>query len=209
MRKGILTVVSGFSGVGKGTVVAKMKETHHFELSISCATRSPRNNEVDGVHYHFITQEEFDKRVEADYFLEYAQYTNNSYGTPKKPVLDALEEGFDVLLEIEAQGAMQIKEKYPEALLIYIMPPSFAEVKNRLVKRGTETEDKIQKRLMRALDEFKYIRGYDRIIVNEDVEVCAAAIINMINNERMTPSQFDTFLTRIEEEAHEVLGVEK
>ncbi len=204
--KGILTVLSGFSGVGKGTVVERMKEMHQFTLSVSCATRSPRPGEVDGVSYHFISQEEFDKRIDEDFFLEYAQYTNNSYGTPKQPVLEALERGEDVLLEIEAQGAMQIKEKYPQALLIYVMPPSFMEVKNRLEKRGTETPDKIEKRLLRALDEFPYIRKYDRIVINEEVAVCAKDVLDMIENARMTPMHQDAFLTAIEEEAHQVLG---
>ena len=205
--KGILTVLSGFSGVGKGTVVERMKQMHPFTLSISCATRKPRPAEVDGVHYHFISQEEFDARVENEYFLEYAKYTSSSYGTPKQPVLDALERGEDVLLEIEAQGAMQVKEKYPEALLIYVMPPAFIEVKNRLVGRGTETEEQINARLMKTLDEFKVIRQYDRIVINEEIDVCAKDILDMSENMRMTPDAQASFLDALEEEAHKVLGV--
>lgn len=206
--KGILTVLSGFSGVGKGTVVERMKELHQFTLSISCATRNPRPHEVDGVHYHFITQDVFDERIENGFFLEYAKYTSGSYGTPKQPVLDALERGEDVLLEIEAQGAMQIKEIYPDALLIYVMPPSFTELKSRLVNRGTETEEAINARLMKTLEEFKAIRQYDRIVINEEIEVCAKEILAMIDNKRMAPANQESFLTALEEEAHKVLGVE-
>lgn len=204
--KGILTIVSGFSGVGKGTVVNRMKEMHPFTLSISATTRSPRRTETEGVNYYFISQEEFDRRIQEGYFLEWAKYTSGSYGTPKQPVLDALDRGEDVLLEIEAHGARQVKEQYPEALLIYMMPPSFAELANRLTSRGTEKPEAIQARLLKTLEEFRAIREYDAIVVNMEVEDCALEILNLIKTRRLSPDAQEEFLTALEEEARAMLN---
>ena len=150
--KGILIVVSGFAGAGKGTIMIKLiSEYPDYALSVSATSRAPRPGEQDGVNYFFKTRSEFEDMIVRDEFLEYAEYVGNYYGTPKAFVDQKLSEGKNVLLEIEIQGAMQIKGKYPEALLVFVMPPSAEELKNRLTKRGTETPEVIEKRMKRAI----------------------------------------------------------
>ncbi len=200
--KGTLIVLSGFSGVGKGTVVQKMMERHPFTFSVSAATRPPRPDEIDGVHYHFITREEFSRRVEEGYFLEWANYTSGSYGTPKAPVLSALARGEDVLLEIEENGALQIKAAYPNAFLLYMMPPSFKELARRLTARGTETPDMVRSRLLKTLEEFPAIRKYDAVVINRDAATCAEEILRMIEGRK----EQETFLCEMEAEARALLG---
>ena len=181
MRKGILFVVSGFAGVGKGTVIKELISRHEgYVLSVSATTRAPRPYEQDGREYFFLTQERFEQMVEEDAFLEYARYTDQSYGTPKAFVDRQLNEGRNVILEIEVQGASKIKERCPDTPLIFIVPPSIEELKARLIGRGTETADKIEKRLKRAKEEAQLIESYDYVLVNDDAGGCAERLHGLI-----------------------------
>lgn len=166
MSKGILVVVSGFSGAGKGTVMKRLMEKYdNYALSVSVTTRSPRPGEQDGKEYFFRTREEFEELIQKDALIEYAQYVKNYYGTPRAYVEEQLNAGKDVILEIEIQGARKIKAKNPEALLIFIAPPSMAELKNRLVGRGTETPQVIESRLHRAAEESQGVEEYDYLLL--------------------------------------------
>lgn len=170
-NRGILTIISGFSGVGKGTLVKKLLEDYdNYSLSISATTRTPRVGEEDGVSYFFISTEEFERKIEEKDFLEYAKYVSNYYGTPRKYVEEQLDSGKDVLLEIEIQGAMQVKKLMPDALTIFVMPPKAETLKERLVGRGTETKEVIEARLKRAVEESTGIEQYDCILVNDDLD---------------------------------------
>lgn len=170
-RKGLLLVVSGPSGAGKGTICkALLNKNDQIKLSVSATTRKPRNGEVHGVNYFFIEKEEFTKMIENGEFLEYAQIYDNFYGTPKAAIIECLEKGQDVILEIEMQGARQIKEVYPEGVFIFVLPPSLEELKSRIVGRGTETQEEIEKRFSCAFEEVNQIVNYDYFIVNEDIE---------------------------------------
>ena len=170
-RKGLLLVVSGPSGAGKGTICkALLNKNDQIKLSVSATTRKPRNGEVHGVNYFFIEKEEFTKMIENGEFLEYAQIYDNFYGTPKAAIIECLEKGQDVILEIEMQGARQIKEVYPEGVFIFVLPPSLEELKSRIVGRGTETHEEIEKRFSCAFEEINQIVNYDYFIVNEDIE---------------------------------------
>ena len=170
-RKGLLLVVSGPSGAGKGTICkALLNKNDQIKLSVSATTRKPRNGEVHGVNYFFIEKEEFAKMIENGEFLEYAQIYDNFYGTPKAAIIECLEKGQDVILEIEMQGARQIKEVYPEGVFIFVLPPSLEELKSRSVGRGTETQEEIEKRFSCAFEEINQIVNYDYFIVNEDIE---------------------------------------
>ena len=170
-RKGLVLVVSGPSGAGKGTICkALLNKNDQIKLSVSATTRKPRNGEVHGVNYFFIEKEEFTKMIENGEFLEYAQIYDNFYGTPKAAIIECLEKGQDVILEIEMQGARQIKEVYPEGVFIFVLPPSLEELKSRIVGRGTETQEEIEKRFSCAFEEINQIVNYDYFIVNEDIE---------------------------------------
>ncbi len=203
MSKGTLAVISGFSGVGKGTVVKELVRRYPYALSVSATTRDPRPGEVDGVAYHFITKEAFLKKIEEGDFFEYASYVDQYYGTPKSYVLEQLEEGKDVILEIEAEGAFKVKEQMPEALLIYMLPPSMAELKARLVGRGTETPDKVEKRLRKAREEeLDKARQYDFLIVNDDLEKCISELHRMIQTRTgISPEDSDVLEKLAGEEA--------
>lgn len=172
MKKGALVILSGFSGVGKGTVAKRLVEKYGYSLSVSATTRQPREGEVDGRDYFFKTEEEFRNLIDYNGFIEYARYVENFYGTPRKFVEDELNAGHNVILEIEVQGAFAIREQYEDALLIFITAPSAGEIKNRLIGRGTESEEVIAKRLSRAVEESEDMCQYDYIIVNDDLEVC-------------------------------------
>lgn len=186
MSKGIVLVVSGPSGVGKGTVCKYLVEREDdIFLSVSATSRKPRVGEIDGEHYYFKTPEEFAEMVENDEFLEYANYVSSSYGTPKAPCFDHLEKGESVILEIEVQGGTMVKEKYPEAVLIFMVPPSMETLKERLTGRGTETEDVINQRISRAYEEFEYIDKYDYIVENDDVNLAADRIKAIITAEKL------------------------
>ncbi len=176
MKKGALVILSGFSGVGKGTVAKRLVEKYGYSLSVSATTRQPREGEVDGRDYFFKTEEEFRNLIDYNGFIEYARYVENFYGTPRKFVEDELNAGHNVILEIEVQGAFAIREQYEDALLIFITAPSAGEIKNRLIGRGTESEEVIAKRLSRAVEESEDMCQYDYIIVNDDLEVCVGQV---------------------------------
>ena len=184
-RKGLLLVVSGPSGAGKGTICkALLNKNDQIKLSVSATTRKPRNGEVHGVNYFFIEKEEFTKMIENGEFLEYAQIYDNFYGTPKAAIIECLEKGQDVILEIEMQGARQIKEVYPEGVFIFVLPPSLEELKSRIVGRGTETQEEIEKRFSCAFEEINQIVNYDYFIVNEDVEKSVRELEAIISSEK-------------------------
>ncbi len=177
MHKGSLIVVSGFSGAGKGTIMKKLvSETEDFALSISMTTRAPREGEQHGKEYYFVTREVFEETIANDGLVEYACYCGNYYGTPKSYVDEMLSAGKNVLLEIEMQGAMKIKEKFPEAVLLFVMPPSAKVLYERLVGRGTETKEVIDKRMARAVEESQGIEQYDYIVVNDDLDTCVEEV---------------------------------
>lgn len=186
MEKGLLIVYSGPSGSGKGTVREKLMQKGRFAFSVSATTRAPRAGEVDGVDYHYITREEFEKRIAAGDMLEYTVYNGNYYGTPLREALQVIEAGEDLLLEIEVEGAMNVKRLYPDAVLIMLLPPSFSEQEKRLRGRGTESEEVIRGRLERTREEMKYLPRYDYLVYNEDgaIEECADEIMAVIRCEK-------------------------
>ncbi|MBQ6795136.1 MAG: guanylate kinase [Clostridia bacterium] len=174
MRKGVLLVLSGPSGSGKGTLVKEYTDKHpEVFLSVSATTRKPREGEVHGVNYFFLTVDEFKKRIEEKGFLEHAQFCENYYGTPRESVEKKLNEGVDVILEIDVQGAMQVKENCPEAVLVFTLPPSYEILRERLIGRGTEAMDVVEKRLNEAHNEIKYADKYDFVIINDSIETAA------------------------------------
>lgn len=183
--RGSLIVLSGFAGVGKGTVLKSLFETQEgYAYSVSATTRQPRPGEVDGVHYFFVTKERFEEMIRDDELLEHASYVGNYYGTPRAYVEQKLDQGFDVILEIEVQGALKIKEKVPEAVLIYMLPPSADVLYLRLKGRGTETEEVIERRMKRAALEAESVEQYDYIVVNDDADECAARLHSLIRSQR-------------------------
>ena len=182
-KQGTLVVLSGFAGTGKGTIMKELLAKHDsYALSISATTRNPRPGEVDGREYFFKTKEEFEALIEAGEFLEHACYVGNYYGTPKQYVQEQLAEGKDVILEIEIQGALSIKEQFPDALLLFVAPPSADILKERLVGRGTETEEVIEQRLARAVEESKGIENYDYLVVNDNLDECVETVHQMIQS---------------------------
>ena len=183
-KKGILIVVSGFSGAGKGTLMKELlKNYDNYALSISATTRNPREGEVDGREYFFKTTEEFEKMIAQDELIEYAKYVNNYYGTPRAYVEEQLSSGKDVILEIEIQGALKVKEKFPQTLLLFVTPPSAAILKDRLVGRGTETMEVIESRMQRAAEEAEGMDAYDYLIINDDLDTCVKEMHNIIAGE--------------------------
>ncbi|MBQ2285596.1 MAG: guanylate kinase [Clostridia bacterium] len=185
-NKGVIAVISGPSGVGKGTICTYLAQKYDdFFLSVSATSRLPRPNEVDGVHYHFKTPEQFKEMIANDEFLEYAGYVDKFYGTPKAPCYEHVEKGINAILEIEVQGGMMVKEKEPDTVMIFIVPPSMEELENRLRGRGTETEEVILQRLARAKEELLQMKNYDYIVVNNSVEEAAEQIRNILNSESL------------------------
>lgn len=200
-RKGILIVISGFSGAGKGTLVKRLLEKYdNYALSISMTTRQPRAYEENGREYFFVSREQFEDKIRAEGLIEYAQYCDNYYGTPRDYVEEQLELGKDVILEIEIQGAMKIKEKIPSALLLFVAPPSAEELKRRLIGRGTETAEVIDKRLSRAYEESEGIEAYDFIVINDDLEVCVEELNSTVLAAHGAPSRNEKFISKIREE---------
>lgn len=185
MNKGSLFVITGPSGTGKGTVLKEViKSLDRLYFSVSATTRKPREGEVDGVHYHFLTKERFEELIAGERFLEYARYAENYYGTPLDPVLEQLEQGNDVLLEIEVQGALQVKARMPQAVLVFIAPPSFAELEDRLRGRGTETEEVILRRLAIARQECDNMDQFHYVVVNDEVSDAADRLRSVIVSRR-------------------------
>ncbi len=199
--RGILIVISGFSGAGKGTLVKRLLETHdNYALSISMTTRAPREGEEEGVHYFFTDRARFEEQIERGGLIEYAQYCGNYYGTPRAYVEEQLSAGKNVILEIEIQGALKIKELFPESLLLFVTPPSAAELERRLRKRGTETEEVIARRLARASEESEGMEAYDYIVVNDDLESCVEELHGLVEAARRAPVRRAAFIKEIREE---------
>lgn len=203
-RKGIVVVVSGFAGTGKGTLMRELMSRYdNYALSISMTTRAPRKGEVNGREYFFVTDEEFEELIRSDGLLEHAGYCGHYYGTPKKFVEEQLDKGVDVILEIETQGALQIQEKFPETLLIFVMPPSVEELRMRLNKRGTESDEVIEQRMEKAKEEARLIDRYDGIIINDDVDRCVKQLRDMIEAAHMAPFRNREFIEDIQKQLEE------
>lgn len=182
-QKGALVVVSGFSGAGKGTVMKRLLEEYDtYALSISMTTRKPRPGEQDGREYFFVDTETFEQKIREQKVIEYAKYCDHYYGTPREYVEEQLAKGKDVILEIEIQGALKVKELFPDAVLLFIMPPSAGELYNRLVGRGTETEDVIRKRMQRAGEEARDMDQYDYIVINDDLDTCVRQLHGIVSS---------------------------
>ncbi len=204
MSKGILVVVSGFSGAGKGTVMKRLMEKYdNYALSISVTTRQPRPGEVDGREYFFRTKEEFQQLIQEDELIEYAQYVENYYGTPRFYVEEQLQSGKDVILEIEIQGAMKVKEKNPEAVLVFVTPPTVEELKRRLTNRGTETQEVIAERLARASEEAEGMDSYDYLLVNDVLDECVDHLHRIIQSEHARSLRNTEFIETIKKESRQ------
>lgn len=200
-ERGILTVISGFSGAGKGTLVRKLLDGYdNYSLSISMTTRKPREGEVDGVHYFFIDREQFEKNIADGKMLEHAEYVGNYYGTPREYVESQLSAGKDVILEIEYMGAFQVKKMMPEALMLFVTPPSADELYRRLKGRGTETDDVIAGRMQRAIEEADIVDKYEYILLNDDLDTCVRETHEIIQNAKYSVSRNADFIKLIKEE---------
>ncbi|MGL4363193.1 MAG: guanylate kinase [Cellulosilyticaceae bacterium] len=195
MRKeGLKIVLSGPSGSGKGTIVKELIQDEQFVLSISATTRAQRDGEIHGSHYFFRTREEFESMIAKEELLEYACFCDNYYGTPKDFINTTIESGKDIILEIEVQGALQVKSVYPDAIFIFVMPPTMDELRNRLVGRNTETLDVIEKRLSRALDEVQLFKEYDYVVVNDDLNQAVEAIKNIVFAEKLKSYRYKEYI---------------
>ena len=201
-KRGILIVLSGFSGAGKGTVVKRIMEKYSdsYALSISMTTRSPRTGEKDGEHYFFVSREQFEQTIAENGLIEHAQYCGNYYGTPKEYVKKQLAAGKNVILEIEIQGALIVKEKNPETLLMFVTPPSAKELKTRLVGRGTETMEQIEARMKRAIDEAPIMDKYDYIVINDEVENCVDKIHELVDAAKHSADRNREFIEMMKKE---------
>lgn len=200
-NRGILIVISGFSGAGKGTLMKRMVQKYvRYALSISATTREPRPGEEHGREYFFVSKQEFEQKIAASALIEYATYCGNYYGTPKDYVEEQLAAGKDVILEIEVQGAHKVKAQYPEALLLFVMPPSAQELRRRLSGRGTESKEAIDKRLARAAQEAECIEDYEFIVINDDLETCVDQMDGIITAAHLTPGRNEAFIERIRKE---------
>ena len=206
-RKGILIVVSGFSGAGKGTLMKELlaRYEEYYALSISATTRLPRTGEVDGREYFFKTKEEFEKMIAKEELIEYARSVENYYGTPRAYVEKQLNTGRDVILEIEIQGALKVKEAFPETLLLFVTPPTAGELKNRLVGRGTETLEVIESRMKRAVEEAEGMNRYDYLIVNDELEACVEEMHAIIQAEHRRSFRNTEFMKKIKEDLNSSL----
>ena len=195
MKQGRLFVISGPSGAGKGTICKELISAGVADLSVSMTTRKPRGIEQEGVHYYFVSHEDFQKAIDEGNMLEWAEIYENRYGTPKKPVLEKLAQGRDVILEIEMQGAMQVKKNYPKSVLIFVLPPSISVLRQRLIDRGTETPEQIDLRTRTTLEEIKRIKDYSYFIINDDLSSAVDDALTIINAEHL----------RVEDKAEEII----
>ena len=197
MQKGSLFVVSAPAGCGKDTILNELlKKTDKAGYAVSATTRAPREGEVNGVHYHFLTREEFERRIAEKEVLEYTEYCGNYYGTLRKSVNDLLNEGKDAILKIEVEGAMNIKKLFPEACLVFILPPSWEVLEKLLRDRGTETEDKIVERTKQAHNEVKFSKNYDYLIVNDELENAVSDLLAVMRAEKLRRARNDELLAR-------------
>lgn len=183
-KTGLLIVISGPSGAGKGTICKSLIERNEYYISVSATTRSPRNGEVEGENYFFMTKEDFKDKVIQGEFLEYAEVYGNLYGTPKSKVIEAIEQGKDVILEIDIQGALKVKENYPQGVFIFILPPSMKELKNRIVLRNSETEESLMRRFKSAYEEVNYVSKYNYAVINDTVDEAVINVEAIIRAER-------------------------
>ena len=190
MHKGLLLVISGPSGTGKGTVCKKLLSNRsNIKYSVSATTRKPRDGEIDGVNYFYLSEKEFLDLLQNDALIEWDKYCDNYYGTPKKYVEDALDQGIDIILEITVEGALEVKKKYPDCVLLFILPPSFEELRRRIVGRGTEEFDVIEKRLNQAQKEMSAVFEYDYYVVNDSLEEAVNNIETILDAERLKPNR--------------------
>lgn len=186
MNPGLLIVVSGPAGVGKGSIVRKLTEQEkHIVFSVSATSRAPRLGEIDGENYYFISREEFEEMIKKDKLIEWVEYCNNYYGTPKEFVFNEIDKGRTIVLEIEVEGAINVKKKYPNCVLCFILPPDLTELENRLRGRGTETEDSVRNRLTRAKKELQLLDEYDYLVVNDSIDETTKCFQSIIQAERV------------------------
>lgn len=206
IKKGLLIIMSGFSGTGKGTAIKKLLELYpnDYCLSISATTRNPREGEVHGREYFFKTKEDFEEMIMKQELIEYTQYVDNYYGTPKEYVEDQMDAGHNIILEIEIDGALNVKKLYPDALLIFLLPPSIKELEKRLRERGTESEDVIADRIKRASEESKVIREYDYVVVNDTIDDCVSTIHNIVEIEGLKVYRQEEVIHNIEQELSDI-----
>ena len=206
-NRGNLIVISGPSGAGKGTVIKKLQEINsNIWLSISMTSRAIRSNDIPGSTYFFVSKEEFEKRIEQGVFLEYAMYNGNYYGTPKDKIVEKLNEGKDVVLEIEIQGALKVKELVPDAIFIFILPPSMKELRRRLVNRGTDSREKILDRFTTAYKEINEVTKYNYVVINDEIESAVSKVNAILLSERCRVDRIEeVYLNNMEEELHELL----
>ena len=207
-EKGSLIVISGPSGAGKGSIIAKLMENGNKTrwLSVSTTSRKIRSNDIPGVTYNFVSEEEFLEKIKEDYFLEYTNYSGNYYGTPKEHISDKLNNGIDVILEIEIEGANNVKKIFPEAICIFIMPPSLKELVKRLKNRGTDTNEKIVERFKRAYEEVNEVSKYNYVVVNNNLDEAILKVEAIIKSEKCRVDRIEeVFLDTKEEEIHELL----
>lgn len=201
MKKGVLVIVSGFSGAGKGTMVKRLRELHdNYSLSISMTTRNPRPGEENGKHYFFVTKEEFEDRISQDGLIEYATYCDNYYGTPRAYVEECIADGKDVILEIEIQGAMQVKERFPDAIFVFVTPPNAKVLEDRLIGRGTEEKEVVIKRLRRAVEEAEGIENYGYIVVNDELDDAVARLHNIVEAAHLRTENSIDIIQKISED---------
>lgn len=206
-NRGILLVVSGFAGSGKGTLMNELtKRYDNYALSVSATTRNPRPGEIDGKHYFFVTKERFEEMVDNNELLEHACYVGNYYGTPKAFVEKMLDEGKDVILEIDIQGGLQIKKIIPDALLLFVLPPTVKEVYERLEGRGTEAEDVIIKRMQRGAQEVLDLDKYDFLVVNDDLDECVKRLHSTVQCSKYSITRNKDFIEEIKQEFKEFLN---
>lgn len=205
--KGNLIVISAPSGAGKGTVIdGVMKINNNLWLSVSMTSRNMRSNDIPGETYFFVSKEEFEERIKEGVFLEYAIYNGNYYGTPKDKIQEKLDQGIDVILEIEIQGALKVKELVPDAIFIFILPPSLKELRRRLVNRGTDSKEKVLERFKTAYKEINEVTKYNYVVINDEVEKAVSKVNAILLSERCRVDRIeDVYLDNMEEEIHELL----
>lgn len=197
-KRGLLIVISGFAGSGKGTLMKRLTgDYENYALSVSMTTREPRPGEVHGREYFFVSKEEFEQKIQDGGLIEYASYVEHYYGTPRVYVEEQIAAGKDVILEIEIQGALKVKKRFPDAVLIFVLPPSVEELYQRLKRRGTETEDVIRKRMCRAAEEARAIEKYDYIMINDELERSVKELHGIIEAAHNTPGRNEEFIRDI------------